>query len=610
MLSALLGDEPELAALKQTIIERTEGNPFFMEETYQVLLDEGALIRDGTMVKLTRPIAELKIPPTVQGILAPRIDRLPADAKDLLQTLSVIGREFPVSLIRAVVVKPVEELERILNDLQLGEFIYEQPGIGDTEYVFRHALTQEVSHNSVLLERRKQLHQRIGVAIEALYADSLDDHLSELAHHFSRSGDPDRAVEYLTRAGTQSLARYAFAEAKARLHEGLRLLEKLPESPQRDLRELALAGAPVDADWRLETEGGEALVRAALLAEKIGNLTELIRLLNLQRVLLTRRGYFPTAAALADRMLELAEREGSALSFACAYNATHLSRLFEGNLAATEEQFAKWRKYQMVPGIETLREVSVIVLGTAALCAWMMGKADLARERIAEATAFAVALNEPLTLTIAKWMEALLFRHLREPEPLLAAVAQGLAISKESGVRGMTGVVDLQAWALARLGRIAEGLALISRASADGEMRKGRFFVDAHFNQAEVQIAAGRYDLAMESIDVALSPRNVDESQKPEMLRVRGDIETALQRREAAEADFRVAIALAQKMSAKAWELRAIVSLARLLAAQGKRDEARAMLSDIYNWFTEGFDTADLKDAKALLDELTHSDRG
>ena len=184
MLSALLGDGVEVRALKRVIIERTEGNPFFMEETVQVLFDEDALARDGSAVKLMRSLNTLKIPPTVQGILAARIDRLPSDAKDLLQALAVIGREFPLSLIRAVTLKPDEELNRLLNNLQLGEFIYEQPAVGDTEYIFKHALTQEVSHNSVLIERRKQLHERTGVALETLFANSLDDHLAELVHHY------------------------------------------------------------------------------------------------------------------------------------------------------------------------------------------------------------------------------------------------------------------------------------------------------------------------------------------------------------------------------------------------------------------------------------------
>jgi predicted ATPase len=144
MLSALVGDGTDLLPLKRLIIERTEGNPFFMEESVQVMLDEGALVRDGAVLKLTTSLDALKIPPTVQGILAARIDRLPAAAKDLLQTLAVIGREFSLSLIRAVVPKSRDiddEFNRLLEDLQLGEFIYEQPTVGDIEYIFKHALT-------------------------------------------------------------------------------------------------------------------------------------------------------------------------------------------------------------------------------------------------------------------------------------------------------------------------------------------------------------------------------------------------------------------------------------------------------------------------------------
>src|ERR1700675_697072 len=189
MLSALLGTDSQLAALKRVIIEKTEGNPFFMEETVQVLFDEGALVRDGNAVKLMRSLNTLKIPPTVQGILAARIDRLPADAKDLLQTLAVIGREFPLSLIRAVVPKSDDELNRLLDDLQLGEFIYEQPSVGDTEYVFKHALTQEVAYNSVLIERRKQLHEHAGLALESIFAERRDDHLYELANHYPRANN-------------------------------------------------------------------------------------------------------------------------------------------------------------------------------------------------------------------------------------------------------------------------------------------------------------------------------------------------------------------------------------------------------------------------------------
>ncbi len=244
MLAALLGDNVEMAQLKRVIIERTEGNPFFMEETVQVLLDDGSLVRNGA-IKLTRPLSELKIPPTVQAILASRIDRLPAEAKDLLQTLAVIGREFPRSLIRAMLPKSDDDLDRLLDLLQLGEFIYEQPTVGDTEYVFKHALTQEVAYGSVLIERRRALHAQIGAVIETMYTGSLDDHLAELAHHFGRSANFDKAVRYLARSGQQALRRSAFAEAQAQLQQGVQAIAQLPPSLERDVRELELLSALV-----------------------------------------------------------------------------------------------------------------------------------------------------------------------------------------------------------------------------------------------------------------------------------------------------------------------------------------------------------------------------
>ncbi len=167
MLTSLLGEGAELEPLKRLIIDKTEGNPFFMEETVLVLFDEGALVRNGA-VKLTRSLNLLKIPPTVQAILAARIDRLPPEEKDLLQTLAVMGKEFPLDLIKQVARKPDDAIERMLSSLQLGEFIYEQPAVGEVEYTFKHALTQEVAYNSMLAERRKQLHRRTAQAIEDL----------------------------------------------------------------------------------------------------------------------------------------------------------------------------------------------------------------------------------------------------------------------------------------------------------------------------------------------------------------------------------------------------------------------------------------------------------
>ncbi|HWJ40807.1 MAG TPA: AAA family ATPase, partial [Candidatus Limnocylindrales bacterium] len=251
MLSALIGDSPQLAALKKLITQKTEGNPFFMEETVQVLLDEGALVRNGT-VKLTKSLGELKIPPTVQAILAARIDRLAPDHKDLLQTLAVIGTEFKFALIRKVLdqeagaASPGEVVETMLSELQLAEFIYEQPSVGDLEYTFKHALTHDVAYHSVLNERRRLLHERIGAALESTYADSLDDHIAKLAHHYSRSGNSAKAVKYCLRAVRQYADLGSNAEAVAQFEKGLEQLHKLPDDDRR---------AELELDLRIEVHG-------------------------------------------------------------------------------------------------------------------------------------------------------------------------------------------------------------------------------------------------------------------------------------------------------------------------------------------------------------------
>jgi class 3 adenylate cyclase/ribosomal protein L40E len=203
MLTTLLGDGAGVAPLKRLIIERTEGNPFFMEEMVQALFEDGALDSNGE-VRLTRPLGELKIPTTVQAILASRIDRLPPKEKELLQTLAVVGRRFVFSLLRATVSQPIDELDHMLHDLQLGEFIYEQPSASDPEYSFKHALTREVAYNSVLLERRRMLHERIGDAMEALFEAHLEDYYDDLAYHYSCSGNRQKAALYVQRANQRA----------------------------------------------------------------------------------------------------------------------------------------------------------------------------------------------------------------------------------------------------------------------------------------------------------------------------------------------------------------------------------------------------------------------
>jgi class 3 adenylate cyclase len=236
LLGATVGAQhaAPLQALKQLILAKTQGTPFFMEEIVQELHEQGVLNRDGVGAQHAAPLpTDLRIPPTVQGILAARIDRLAPEEKALLQQLAVIGRQFPLSLIRQVIAQSEAELYRLLASLQHKEFLYEQPAFPESEYIFKHALTQDVAYGTVLQEQRRALHEQTARAIEALYRTGTDEHYSELAHHFSRSGNTEKAIEYLQLAGQQALQRSAYAEAITHLTTALELLITLPDTHER-----------------------------------------------------------------------------------------------------------------------------------------------------------------------------------------------------------------------------------------------------------------------------------------------------------------------------------------------------------------------------------------
>jgi class 3 adenylate cyclase/tetratricopeptide (TPR) repeat protein len=605
MLSALLGDSSELAPLKKLIIERTEGNPFFMEEMYQAMLEDGAIARNGA-VKLVKPLQSARIPTTVQGVLAARIDRLPTDAKQLLQTLSVIGREFPLSLIRVVLTKSDDELNRMLNDLQLGEFIYEQPALGDTEFIFKHALTQEVAYSSVLIERRKALHEAIGRALEALYANSLDDHLAALAHHYVRGNKPDKAMRYLTLAGKQALERSAFAESRTLLQKGLELTDTVPESPERDASEFELESALVHVLMRTKgfaaPEFVHAANRARTLAEKRGNLAELVQQLSVARLGALITGDFPTSAALADEIFDLAQRDGSQVSLELAHATQLQEHSGRGDFTGAEQHFARWRD---VAGSRPFPVWFAATVGAASIGAWALGHPDSARERIARMNNVARNKQDPYELTIARFFEGLLYLLFREPRYVEAASKQALAISEEHGFtlykeRART----LLGWARAHLGSPHEGVALIRQGVAGFLDAGGKGEINLLLtNLAEAQALDNALDDALATIENAVKA-DAQLRWVPNVLTCRGELQLKVGNAEKADTDFRRVIALAQNMNAKTLELRATTHLARLLRDTNRGDQARTMLAEIYDWFTEGFDTADLKDAKTLLDEL------
>jgi predicted ATPase len=337
MLNSLLDHGADLAPLKRFIIERTEGNPFFMEETVQVLLDEGALIRKGA-IKLTRSLRDLRIPPTVQAILSSRIDRLPAAEKELLQTLAVIGKEQSLDMMKAVTRKSDEQLEPILSSLQLGEFVYEQPSLSGVEYTFKHALTQEVAYYSVLALRRRQLHDQTAHALEALYPERLEDHYAALAYHYLLGDDARKAFQYARLAAEQAAARAAYSQASNLIEGALKLVDVIPEDAERRRTELAIRVIERTLAFVLYGSSSNqrelAIRRMCELGDQLGESKELAAGRSHLSVLYFTRGEALCGIEVGRQALELAEETKDAglivnARFVCGQLAFSCGRLQE-----------------------------------------------------------------------------------------------------------------------------------------------------------------------------------------------------------------------------------------------------------------------------------------
>ena len=317
-------------------------------------------------------------------------------------------------------------------------------------------------------------------------------------------------------------------------------------------------------------------------------------------------GDYSTAALLADQILDLAQREGGTASFGLASFAQVWVGFIRGDLAGTEDHFARCGGLLDADGFKEVPAAAVVTLGVASLCAGALGHADSARERIAQGIAFARDSNKPFDLEMGRMYESWLYCLLREPRRAELAAMQVLIIAEEHGFSSIRDLTrTMLGWAWAQRGQAGEGIALIRQGLVGLAEAAGRLAItDQLTRMAEAQALDGKLDDALITIEEALQANPEELVFRPNALTCRGELRLKVGQTELAEADFREAIALAPTMQAKAWELRATISLARLLASQGRRNEARAMLATIYGWFTEGFDTGDLKDAKALLEQL------
>ena len=619
MLSALLGDGKDLIPLKRLVVDRTEGTPFFMEEIVQALFEDGVLQRNGA-VKLARSMNAVKVPATVQAVLASRIDRLPAEEKELLQTLAVLGREFPLGLVRRVTRKPEHELERMLSRLQAGEFIYEQPATGDVEYTFKHALTQEVAYNALLVERRKLLHERAGMALESMFAGQLEDHLDELAHHYSRCDNVAKAVEYLARAGQQALQRSAYADAISSLSAAMNLLQRLPDTRERPGRELfiqlALGPALIAVKGYAAPEAERAYTRARELCERLGDPPELFAVLLGLWFTYLLGGELRKAYELAEELLRRAQSAHDPALLTYAQIARGTTSYWMGEFLQTranlENAITLYDPERHRPLIFRYGgpDTGVRCLSYTALTLWHLGYPDQALKRGNEALALAQALSHPFSMAFAQSFVGVLHQYRREARAAQENAEGAIALSVEHGLSDyLAFATSLRGWAMAEEGCHREGIAQLQE-SLKASRATGAEVTRSHFLclLAEACMETSRLADGLGALTEALAIADEHEIRfyEAETHRLKGELLLRQDDSNAAETQscFQRAIDIARKQSAKSLELRATTSLARLLSKQSRRDEARAMLAEIYGWFTEGLDTADLKEAKRLLDQL------
>jgi tetratricopeptide (TPR) repeat protein len=366
--------------------------------------------------------------------------------------------------------------------------------------------------------------------------------------------------------------------------------------------------------WALQRTRGysspqtvEAGARLRILAEKVGNLSQIVRQETRTWGAVLTNGNYASAAAIADHILDLAQRQGHDTEhLALALNAQVQTRFYGGDLVGAEEQFARLSELIRTAALRQAAGITPITIGVIGLGAWILGRADSAHERIARAVAFARDSKQPFDLAMALLFEGYLHRFQREPRRAEAVCTQLLSLSEEHGfayacdlARGVIG------WARAQLGCTSEGVSLIHQALA-GLAEKGARVgtTDVLTRLAEAQTLNGATDVALDTMELALKENPEELVFRPNAITYRGALRLQMGQKELAEADFHDAITLAKRMRAKAWELRAATSMAQLWRDQGRRQQAHDLLAPVYSWFTEGFDALDLQESKALLEQM------
>jgi tetratricopeptide (TPR) repeat protein len=615
MIAHVSGGKVLPQEIADQIIDRTDGVPLFIEELTKAVVESGLLVEAGDRYVVTGPVTPLAIPTSLQESLLARLDRL-APTSDVAQIAAALGRQFSHELISAVAAMPRQQLDDALAQLVNAELIFRRGTPPDAEYTFKHALVQEAAYGTLLRSRRQQLHARIATTLEDQFPEIVVAQPALLARHCAEAGLAERAVVYWLKAGQQSLERSATTEAAAQLRKGLDALDGLPDGPGRQQLELdlqlALGYVLMPAKGFSVPEVGTALARARALVEKIDRPEYLGRVLFGQWLFHRNRVEYQLALALAEQVEKTGEVRNDVKVQLMGRWASGFTRFFLGDFVAARALLERchgladpalrggevpselYPTYAMMLGslAETLADLGYIdqarsrleealsearQLGRAATLADVLMRAitvDLTtgspemQRHAEELLALSTEHGLPLFLAWAKVFRGVSLTALRQGREGLSLITRGIAEVRATGsVGGVSAGLMLLAWTYARLGQSVDGLNCLAEAAQI------------------IETTGERYREAL-------------------LHWLRGDSLNATGDPSAAERSYLQSIAVAKLQSAKPFELRASIKLARLWCKQDKRGEARDLLAPIYGWFTEGFDAPDLKEAKAVLEEL------
>ncbi len=546
-----------------------------------------------------------------------RLDRLPA-LREVVQLGAVLGREFAYEMLQSLVPLAEPALKDGLEQLVRNELFFQRGRPPRSRYIFKHALIQDAAYQSLLKRTRQKYHRQVAALMVERFPEAVAAHPELVAHHFGEAGCTEEAIAYSRTAGQDALGRSANVEAVTHFTKSLELLRLLPETPERHQRELelqmALGPSLVAAKGFADPGVGHAYARAWQLCQRLEDNVHLPLVLRGRQIFHLMRGELNKAKEFARQFLDLAERRQDPALLVGSYHALGQTLFFYGDLIAARETVEKGialfdpERHRLSNWSGGQPGEQCYLYGAFAL--WMLGYPDLAVRRSDEALAMANQLANPANLANTLAFVAILHVLRRDHSAAREQAEATMNISAEQGNPSFLGLgTVLHGWAQSAQDQGEDGIAETNRGIATFRATGARTWLPYFLGlQAETYARAKRMDEGLASVAEALTLAEKTEQHcwRSELFRIKGELLLAASpnNRVDAESCYSQALEIARRQRARSWELRAAVSLARSWRWQGKHAEAHDLLATVHDWFTEGFDTPDLKDAKALLHEL------